>query len=53
MMAQRYAINLTQLSDEQLKNADVDLNGKVNTKDALYILQASINLRKLPVVKEK
>ena len=53
MLAQRYAINLTQFTEEQLKNADVDLNGKVNTKDALYILQASINLRKLPVVKER
>ena len=49
MLVQRYAIKLATLTDEQLKAADVDKNGKVNAKDALYILRCSINLAVLPI----
>jgi len=49
MTVQRYAIKLAQFTDEQLRAADVDKNGKVNTKDALYILRCSINLAVLPI----
>ncbi len=51
MLVQRYVIQLEALSAKQQKNADVDLDGKVTSKDALYILQASINMRTLPVAK--
>ena len=51
-MAQRCAINLTKLTDEQFKAADVDLDGKITAKDALYILRCSINLAVLPIVKK-
>jgi len=46
---QLYAIKLATLTDEQLKAADVDKNGKVNAKGALYILRCSINLVVLPI----
>jgi len=49
MSVQRYVIQLENLTDEQQKRADVDLDGKITSKDALYILQASINMRSLPV----
>ena len=50
-MVQRYVIALATLTDEQLKAADVDNDGKVTIKDALYILRCSINLAVLPVEK--
>ncbi len=51
MLVQRYAIKLATLTDELFKAADVDKNGKVNAKDALYILRCSINMAVLPVEK--
>ena len=50
MTVQRYAIKLAELTDEQLIAADVDKDGKVTAKDALYILRCSINLAVLPIV---
>lgn len=51
LMAQRYAIKLTTLTDKQIKAADVDLDNKITVKDALYILRCSINLVVLPIEK--
>lgn len=39
------------LTAQGMKNADVDLNGVVDTTDAAYILQSLIGLVKLPVTK--
>ena len=49
LTVQRYAIKLTSLTDEQIKAADVDKDGKVTSKDAMYILRCSINLAVLPI----
>jgi len=49
MAVQRYAIKLTEFSDEQLKAADVDIDGKVTAKDALNILRCAIQLAVLPI----
>ena len=49
MTAQRYAIKLAELSDEQIIIADVDKNGTVTALDALYILRYSLNLVDLPI----
>ena len=49
MTAQRYAIKLAELSDEQIIIADVDKNGTVTALDALYILRYSLNLVYLPI----
>ncbi len=48
MLIQRYTINLTTLTDEQLAAADVDGDGKVTGKDALIIMRATVNLVKIP-----
>ncbi|MBQ5439905.1 MAG: dockerin type I repeat-containing protein, partial [Clostridia bacterium] len=49
MQAQRYAIKLDELTPAQINAADVDKDGKVTSKDALYILRCSINLAVLPI----
>ena len=51
MMAQRIAINLDSPNVDQFKAADVDKDGTVTTKDALYILRCSLKLTVLPVVR--
>jgi len=42
---QRYAIKLDKLAEEQLKIADVNKGGKVNSKDALTILRFTLGFK--------
>jgi len=42
---QRYAIKLDKLAEEQLKIADVNKGGKVNSKDALAILRFTLGFK--------
>ena len=51
MIVQRYAIKLATLDDTQLKAADVDKDGNVTSKDAMYILRCAISLAVLPIEK--
>ena len=45
----QYLLSLTELSEDGLKNADVDLSGSVNDTDAINILKSLVNLVSLPV----